>query len=66
MYIGKQKVYNVNNNISSTSSSAESLNIDSDNKEDIEVIAALSKELVSTVPKSDWIADTDATSYITD
>ena len=49
----KQKAYNANDNISSASSSAESLNIDSDNEEDIEEIAALSKELVSTVPKSD-------------
>ena len=50
---------------SSTSSSTEFLNIDSDNKKNIEEIAALSKELVSTVPKSDWITDTGATSYIT-
>ena len=62
----KQKAYNANDNTSSASSSAESLDINSDNEEDMEEIAALSKELVSTVPKSDWIADTGATSHMTD
>ncbi len=60
----KHKAYNAND--SSSTSSAESVDIDSDNEEDMLEIAALSKELVSTIPKSDWIADTGATSHMTD
>ncbi len=62
------KAYNAED--SSASSSASSLelkkDIDSENEEDIEEIAALSKELVSRIPKSDWIADTGASSHMTD
>ena len=62
----KQKAYNAKDDNSSISSSAESLNIDSNDEKDMEEVAALSKELVSTVPKSDWIADTGASSHMTD
>ena len=60
----KGKVYNADD--SSAVSSAELIDIDSNNEEHMEEIAALSKELVSTIPRSSWIADTGATSYITD
>ena len=60
----KGKVYNADD--SSTVSSAESIDIDSNNEEHMEEIAALSKELVSTIPRSSWIADTGATSHMTD
>ena len=68
---GKQKVYNIKDSevkdkLPSASSSEKSLVIDSDNETNLKKIAALSKKLVSTVPKSDWIADTGATSHMTD
>ena len=60
----KGKVYNADD--SSAVSSAELIDIDSNNEEHMEEIAALSKELVSTIPRSSWIIDTGATSYMTD
>ena len=59
----KGKAYNADD--SSAVSSAESIDIDSNNEEHMEEIAALSKELVSTIPRSSWIADTGATSHMT-
>ena len=46
----KGKAYNADD--SSTVSSAESIDIDSNNEEHMEEIATLSKELVSTIPRS--------------
>lgn len=46
----KQKAYNANDN-NSFSDSLRSLDIDFNNEENMKEIAALSKELVSTVPR---------------
>ena len=60
----KHKAYNAED--SSSSSSSSDIDIDSDNEEHMEEIAALSKELVSRLPKSVWVADTGASSHMTD
>ena len=61
--VDKPKAYNAE--VSSVNSDS-SVDIDSDDEEDMEEIAALSKELVSKIPKSKWVADTGATSDMTD
>ena len=62
----KHKAYNADDFTVSDASNSRFDDVNSDNEKNMKELAALFKELVNKILKSDWIADTDVSSHMTD